>query len=130
MSDQNNPQIGSVGWMDLTVENADAIRDFYHEVVGWNFTGLDMGGYSDYCMAEPATDKMVSGICHARGPNAELPPVWLIYIYVEDLDKSLARCLELGGKAVTPIKSYVGQGRHCVIRDPAGAYAALFESAK
>jgi predicted enzyme related to lactoylglutathione lyase len=130
MSEQITPSIGSIGWMDLTVENADAVRDFYSQVVGWKFTGLDMGGYSDYCMAEPETDKMISGICHARGGNAGLPPVWLIYINVEDLDKSLARCAELGGEAITPIKSYGGQGRYCVIRDPAGAFTALFEPAR
>lgn len=130
MSDQNKPEIGSVGWMDLTVENADAVRDFYREVVGWTDSGVDMGGYSDYCMAEPATGKMISGICHARGSNAELPPVWLIYINVENIEQSLARCEELGGQAITPIKSYGGQGRYCIIRDPAGAHAALFEPAK
>ena len=130
MSDQGNTQIGSVGWMDLTVENADAVRDFYREVVGWTASGLDMGGYEDFCMAEPATGKMISGICHARGSNTSLPPVWLIYINVEDLDRSLARCEELGGQTITPIKSYGEHGRYCIIRDPAGAHAALFEPAK
>lgn len=130
MSEQSKPAIGSIGWMDLTVENADTVRDFYSQVVGWKFTGLDMGGYNDYCMAEPETDKMISGICHGRGGNAGLPPVWLIYINVENLDQSLARCAELGGEAITPIKSYGGQGRYCIIRDPAGAFAALFEPAQ
>jgi len=123
-------EIGSIGWVDLTVEDADAVRDFYREVVGWTASGLEMGGYEDYCMAEPATGKMISGICHARGANAELPPVWLIYINVEDLDQSLKRCTELGGQAITPIKTYGQQGRYCIIRDPAGAHAALFEPAK
>lgn len=54
MSEQNKPHIGSIGWLDLTVENADAVRDFYQEVVGWTTSGVDMGGYSDYCM------------CHSR----------------------------------------------------------------
>lgn len=123
-------EIGSVGWMDLTVENADAVRDFYSAVVGWTPTGLDMGGYQDYVMAEPESGKMISGICHARGPNAELPPVWLIYINVKDIEHSLKRCEELGGQAITPIKSYGGHGRYCIIRDPAGAHAALFEPAQ
>ncbi len=123
-------EIGSLGWMDLTVENADSIRDFYREVTGWTATGLEMGGYEDYVMAEPASGKAISGICHARGSNTELPPVWLIYITVEDIEQSLKRCEELGGQAITPIKSYGEQGRYCIIRDPAGAHAALFEPAK
>ncbi len=120
-------EIGSIGWMDLTVENADTVREFYSQVVGWKSTSLNMGDYEDYCMAEPGTDKTVSGICHARGGNTGFPPVWLIYINVADLNQSLARCAELGGEAVTPIRTYAGHGRYCVIRDPAGAFAALFE---
>ena len=89
-----------------------------------------MGGYSDYCMNEPQTDKTVAGICHARGQNAKLPAAWLVYINVDDVDKSLAKCVELGGEVVSEIRSYGGQGRYCVIRDPAGAVAALFEHPK
>jgi len=123
-------KVGSIGWMDLTVENADQVKDFYAAVTGWKASGLNMGGYDDYVMTTPEAGEGVSGICHARGGNAGLPPVWLIYINIEDLDRSLARCVELGGEAITPIKSYGGQGRYCVIRDPAGAHCALFEPAK
>lgn len=129
MSEQSKPQIGSVGWMDLTVENADAVRDFYREVVGWTDSGLDMGGYKDYVMSEPSTGKAISGICHASGSNAGLPAVWLIYINVENLEQSLQHCAQLGGQAITPIRSYGEHGRYCIIRDPAGACAALFEPA-
>jgi predicted enzyme related to lactoylglutathione lyase len=27
--------VGKIGWLDLTVDDADAVRDFYREVVGW-----------------------------------------------------------------------------------------------
>lgn len=127
MSETNTPPIGSIGWIDLTVENADQIRDFYRNVTGWNFTALDMGGYSDYCMDQPADGKSVTGICHKRGGNSALPSQWLIYITVANLEQSLARCLEGGGKVIADPKNYGGQGRYCVIEDPAGAVAALFE---
>ena len=39
---------GDVGWMDLTVEKAEDVRDFYAEVIGWTAQGLDMGGYDDW----------------------------------------------------------------------------------
>jgi catechol-2,3-dioxygenase len=35
LSDTSNPQVGTIGWVDLTVPNADEVRDFYMEVVGW-----------------------------------------------------------------------------------------------
>jgi hypothetical protein len=60
--------------------------------------------------------------------NADIPPQWMIYITVDDLDASLARCAELGGVALTAVKDM--GGRMCVIRDPAGAVAALYEPQK
>lgn len=114
-------------WVDLTVEHADQVRDFYREVVGWTSTDMDMGGYHDYCMNQPEDGKTVAGVCHARGANAALPPQWLVYVIVEDLDSSVARCQEHGGAVILPPREYGGAGRYAVLRDPAGAAFAVFE---
>jgi predicted enzyme related to lactoylglutathione lyase len=129
MSDSKAQSTGLIGWFDLTVPDADALRDFYAAVVGWKWSPVQMGGYSDYCMNLPATDETVAGICHRRGMNANLPSQWLLYITVDDLDLSVAKVLELGGKVLEPARGYAGQGRFCVIQDPAGAVAALFQPA-
>lgn len=126
MSETVNNEPGTISWVDLTVEDAAPIRDFYASVVGWGFTPIRMGGYEDFAMTARESGMVVSGICFARGVNADLPPQWLIYITVEDLEKSSARCIELGGKILAGPKSMGGQGRYCVIQDPAGAVAALF----
>ncbi|CAN5540937.1 hypothetical protein BH24GEM3_BH24GEM3_24540 [soil metagenome] len=127
MSDAQSPKIGTIGWVDLTVENAVELRDFYREVVGWSDSALDMGGYSDFVMSQPGSGTAVAGVCHARGENAALPPQWLIYVTVADLDESMRRCEERGGAVIAPERRIPGQGRYCVIRDPAGAVAALYE---
>lgn len=121
-----NP-IGSFAWADLTVEKAPEIRDFYAAVVGFTFTEIPMSGYNDYCMNSPDDGQTKSGICHARGGNAELPPMWLIYFYVKDLDVSLEKLKELGGEVLAGPKSYGGNSRYAVIKDPAGACCALFQ---
>jgi uncharacterized protein len=87
-----------------------------------------MGDYEDFVMSRPADEKAVAGICHARGGNAGLPPYWLIYITVANLDESIAECNKLGGKIILGPKSYGDLGRYCIIQDPAGAYSALFEN--
>ena len=115
--------------MDLTVKPAVKVRDFYKAVVGWKTSDVDMGGYSDFCMNQPADGKTVAGVCHARGENAKLPSQWLIYINVANLKKSLAACRRRGGKIVSPVRE-LGGGKMAVIRDPAGAVAALFEPGK
>lgn len=124
-SESNAP--GTVIWRDLTVPDAEAIRDFYASVIGWEAEPLDMGGYADYVMRAPGVDEPVAGICHTRGENADLPPQWLSYVAVADLEASLQRCTERGGALVTPIKGNGATGRYCVIRDPAGANLALME---
>jgi predicted enzyme related to lactoylglutathione lyase len=121
-----NP-VGTVGWFDLTVPDATAVRGFYAAVAGWTPSNVSMGDYADYSMHPPGSANPVAGICHARGTNAGLPPQWLIYISVADLDQKLQRCRELGGKVLAGPKSMGSYGRLAVIQDPAGAVAALIE---
>ncbi len=121
-------QTGNISWFDLTVPDAAKVKDFYAGVTGWKAAEFDMGGYSDYVMNPPSDGKAVAGVCWSRGVNAALPPVWLIYINVDNLDVAIGRCLELGGTIRTEPAVMDGYGRYCVIQDPAGAVAALFEA--
>ncbi|MFB3907645.1 MAG: VOC family protein [Candidatus Eisenbacteria bacterium] len=131
MSDENRPAAGSIAWCDLTVGDADTIRDFYAAVVGWKSKPHDMGGYADYEMQRPgAGDSSVAGICWARGVNADIPPQWMIYVVVADVEAAVRTCKERGGHAVTPIKGDETSGRACVIQDPAGAVLTLYQVGK
>lgn len=75
---------GKIGWIDMTVDDADSVRDFYKAVVGWGHEDVSMGDYADYSMTTP------------------------------------------GSEVIVPIQGLAG-GRFCVIRDPAGATAALYQ---
>ena len=123
MSETPKPQVGTIAWTDLTVPNADEVRDFYAAVTGWKPEPVSMGDYSDYVMAPP-DGQGVAGVCHARGVNADIPPQWLIYITVADVDESIRQCQERGGKVIAGPKK-MGGNRYCVIQDPAGAVAGL-----
>lgn len=113
--------------MDLTVPDAESVRDFYEAVAGWKASPVNMGEYDDFSMSPPGDDtEPVAGVCHARGANADLPAQWLIYILVEDLEASMAVCREQGGSVIAGPVSMGAMGSYCVIRDPAGAAAALF----
>ncbi len=127
MGSHDPPKVGSIGWVDLTVKNAEQVKNFYSKVVGWKTTDADMGEYSDYSMIIPESGEAVAGVCHARGANQEMPRQWLLYISVANLDKSIAQCEELGGKVIAPVRGAGAYGRFCVIQDPAGAVVALME---
>ena len=120
-------EIGKIGWFDLTVEDAKAVRDFYAKVVGWRPEDVNMGDYSDFNMTMPASGDPAAGICHAKGDNAGLPSQWLIYITVADVDSSAAACTENGGEVIVGPKS-MGGGKFAVIKDPNGSVAALYQS--
>lgn len=122
MSDET----GKIGWIDMTVEDATELRDFYATVVGLRPEDVSMGDYSDYNMTMPSSGQPVCGICHARGSNADLPGGWLVYFVVDDVAESAAACEANGGKVVVAPRGLAG-GRFCVIEDPSGATAALYQ---
>lgn len=127
MTGRKEPKTGSIRWVDLTVRDAAVVRDFYRSVVGWEAADVDMGGYFDYNMSSPEETEPEVGICHARGVNANLPAQWLIYISVEDMDRSLRSAARLGGEVVADPVASPGESRYAVIKDPAGAVAALYQ---
>lgn len=119
-------KLGTFGWFDLTVPDAAGLKDFYGAVVGWKVSEVPMGDYADYTLEAPAKGP-VAGLCHARGANASLPPMWILYVYVADLEASLGECRSRGGALVSGPHSYGAKGKYAVIRDPAGACIALYQ---
>jgi predicted enzyme related to lactoylglutathione lyase len=120
------PPIGTIGWLDLTVPDAPRLRDFYAAVCGWTHEGLSMGDYEDYVMKAP-DGTPVGGVCHARGPNAGVPPHWISYAVIADLSAAIANATKLGGTVIDGPRS-AGSGRMAIIRDPAGATFGLYQS--
>ncbi|MEM9989734.1 MAG: VOC family protein [Pseudomonadota bacterium] len=129
-----NTPLGQILWTDLTVNDAEGVRDFYKAVLGWTSEEIEMEGYADYMMIAPhhmarptEGPARIAGICHARGANAELPAQWLNYFGVENIETACKAVTRLKGKLVTDIRTY-GASKFCVIEDPAGAVCALFEN--
>jgi predicted enzyme related to lactoylglutathione lyase len=122
-------KVGTIGWTDLTVDDAEEVRKFYSEVVGWKADPVDMGGYNDFNMSPPTTGEPVAGVCHAKGGNTGLPTQWIMYVTVDDIETRARRCVELGGKVLNGPTGSEGKDRTCVIQDPAGAVMAMYQPA-
>ena len=118
-------QPGQVGWVDLTVEDAPGIRDFYRAVVGWEYRDVEMDGYSDFAMTN-LEGQDVTGICHAKGVNEGLPATWLVYFTVFDIALAVEEVRTQGGEVLRE-PTDMGAGQFAIIRDPAGAVCALFQ---
>jgi len=89
----SDPGVGRIGWVDLTVPDAAGIRDFYQRILGWQSTEIPVEDHVDFSMRPAAGTGDVAGICHALGPNAGIPPVWLVYFTVADLPAAVESAL-------------------------------------
>ena len=121
-------RVGCISWLDLTVSDASTTRDFYRQVVGWSVRDVEMEDaserYSDYNMCGDDGNP-AAGVCHARGVNLDLPPIWMIYLPVGDLAESLRRVREGGGKIIKTTRGNDGEYAYAVVQDPVGACLAL-----
>ena len=123
--------MGRISWLDLTVDGATATRDFYRQVVGWSVQDIEMEDngerYVDYTML--AQDgSPVAGICHARGVNIGLPPVWMLYLPVGDLVESIRRVEEEGGEVIKAVRGEDGKYVYAAVQDSVGAYLAFVQA--
>lgn len=123
-AEEKPSNIGRIEWMDLTVDDASQLKNFYCSVVGWTSNDVPMGSYDDFNINLPGTQDTVAGVCHARGGNANLPSQWLIYVRVASVEESAIECKKRGGKVVDGPRR-MGGSNFCVIQDPAGAVMAL-----
>ncbi len=119
--------VGTIGWIDLTVDDAVGVKEFYESVIGWSSSGVSLGDYEDFCVHPPGNEQPLAGICHKRGENKRMPSQWMVYVTVEDLDASMTRCEELGGKVIVRDRDMGSHGRMAVIQDPAGAVCAIVQ---
>src|SRR5690606_32214547 len=125
-----NGSVGCIAWLDLTVPDAATVRDFYKQVVGWTVQDVAMqdgdAGYTDFNMLD-GNDNPAAGVCHARGTNAAMRPVWMIYLPVGDLAESIRLVERNGGKVIKAQRGANGEYVYAAIRDPVGATLALMQ---
>jgi|SRR5688572_5362625 len=120
--------VGRIAWLELTVSDPAAARDFYRQVIGWAPEGIEMehrgAHYTDYHLLGE-NEIPAAAIRHARGANAGLPPVWMIHLPVRDLAESLRRVAAEGGKVIQTRQREDGQLESAAIQDPIGASLVL-----
>ena len=115
MSDTDNtnkkPNPGTIGWVDMTTENATQIKEFYESVVGWQSESTPVDDYEDFTITPASGTEPVAGICHRKGANADVPGGWMIYLHVDDLAASLESCVKLGGEKTGEVREMRGYGK-------------------
>src|SRR6476646_9606252 len=113
---------GDFIWYELMTPDPDGAKAFYDAVVGWNVeaqssfpNGYRMIGRSDGKSAGgilPLTEEM-----QQHGAR----PTWLGYLYVADVDDSVAAIERDGGKTYMAPFDIPNVGRVAMVADPSGA---------
>jgi predicted enzyme related to lactoylglutathione lyase len=116
---------GTFTWDELHTSDPDAAAAFYGKVFGW--TGkVGEKDPSKYFHIQNA-GKDIGGMLALKMPN--VPPNWVSYIAVSDVDAMVAKAKELGGRTLMDAMDMPNVGRFAFMQDPTGAAFALFRSA-
>jgi predicted enzyme related to lactoylglutathione lyase len=111
-------------WHELVTPSPAAARGFYEALFAWQGREQDMGMPSPYTVfRHEGLERDVAGSMAA--PMPEVPPHWLAYLQVDDLDGALERARAREATMLAEPFEVPGVGRMAVIRDPQGAVVAL-----
>lgn len=133
MSDCSAPQppkAGHFSWNELITTDTKSSADFYGGLFGWQAEafsppGAPAGGPPYTVFKTDSNDMGAGGMMQAPQPG--IPTHWVPYVVVADADASLAKAVQLGGKALTPVMAIGEVGRVAVIQDPLGAVIGIHE---
>jgi hypothetical protein len=119
------PEIGDASWHELMTTDAEAAMKFYSEIFGWRPSEtLDMGAMGKYHMFN-RPHGMIGGMMNKPPEMAKVPPHWLIYFRVPDINTATERIKANGGKILNGPMEVPGGDWIVNAMDPQGAAFSL-----
>jgi uncharacterized protein len=114
-------------WYELMTSDVKAAEAFYSAVVGWR--GEAFGGNAMNYTVMNAADRGAVGIMEipedAKAMGAG--PMWLGYIYADDVDAAAESLTKAGGKVYREPSDIPEVGRFAVVADPQGVSFMLMK---
>jgi predicted enzyme related to lactoylglutathione lyase len=119
---------GKFVWYELMTSDMAAAEAFYKKVVGWDAADAGMEGMT-YTLFS-ADGRPVAGSMDLPDTARDMgvPPMWLGYIAVSDVDATAADIVTAGGVIHRPAADIPNIGRFAIVGDPQGAAFALFKA--
>jgi predicted enzyme related to lactoylglutathione lyase len=112
---------GLLSWNELATPDPDGSAGFYSELFGWTAEPIE-GMQMPYMVVKNRDGRSNGGI---RGAAEQEPTYWLVYFGTDDLDGTVAKAGELGGKTLME-PTNIGVGNIAALQDPQGAVFALY----
>lgn len=117
MADNSHPIVH----IEIASKDARRSGEFYKNVFGWK---IEVDPNFDYVQFQPGSGP-AGGIPGVDG-NIYKPGDVLVYIGTDDIESTLARIEQAGGKTVLPKTEIPGIGWWAAFTDPGGARMGLF----
>ena len=119
------PQIGEASWHELLTTDVPAAMTFYKDVFGWQPSDtMDMGPAGKYQMFN-RPHGMIGGMMNKPPEMANVPPNWLIYFRVPNVDAAVERVKANGGRVLSGPMEVPGGDKVATVTDPQGATFGL-----
>lgn len=116
---------GKFVWFEHLSGDIAAARRFYEGLFGWHVEDMPMGGER-----YPMILNDGQGIGGFRPAPEGVPPNWLSYVSVADIDAAHAEAVAAGARSQMGPMTMGEVGRGAVLADPTGATIALWTSAQ
>lgn len=114
---------GSLGWVELLTRDPDRAESFYTTVFGWTVRPSE--SYVQWGVGGADFGGMIT--MDEKFPP-EVPPHWLPYFAVTDVDASTQTAVGAGGTALMEPTSVPDGPRIAVLRDPLGAVFGVYRA--
>ena len=130
MASHDTSKPGEMAWHELYTTDHEAGFRFYQAIAGWERLGeFDMGPMGKYLLWG-RSGKQLGGMMTLppgmKTPDGRaVPPSWMYYTVVSDLDAALARAKERGARVLNGPMEVPGGQRIVQLMDPQGAAFAL-----
>jgi predicted enzyme related to lactoylglutathione lyase len=120
---------GTFCWVELSTTDAKAAKGFYSGLFGWTTDDMPIGPDKFYTMLK-LDGQTVGALYEAGEEMAGIPPNWLSYASVANVDETAEKVGSLGGKVMKAPFDVMDAGRMAVILDPSDAAFALWQANK
>lgn len=117
-------QPGSFCWNELATRDSEAAKTFFANLLGWEYEDSP-NAPTPYVIIKNQ-DLQIGGMIQMDEQWGEVPPHWMVYFSVADIDQSVAKLQELGGNVCVPIFE-IPVGRMSVVGDPQGGNFTLIQ---
>jgi hypothetical protein len=128
MTDVSRHEPGTFCWTELATTDQKAATKFYTSLFGWEAQERPIGGGETYTMFFVKGREVCALYSMMKDQREQgIPSNWMAYVSVENVDVTVAKIQNAGGRAFSMPFDVMDHGRMCIVQDPTGAVFGLWQ---